>query len=91
MKIVWDEPKRRQNVQDHGLDFQQTVDFDWAQAVVRSTYPSSTGRLRFVAVGLLHGDLFAVVFSPLGREAISVVSFRRASRRERRMYEQEKG
>jgi uncharacterized protein len=90
MKIVWDEPKRQQNINDHGFDFEQTVDFDWVHAVVKPTYSSSTGRARFVAIGLMHGDLFAVVFSPLGSEAISVVSFRRASRRERRIYEHEK-
>ena len=89
MKIEYGEPKRQQNLKEHGLDLADAVNFDWQHAVVRSTYPSRTGRLRFIAVGRFGRDLFAIVFSPLGTEAISVVSFRRASRRERRIYAQE--
>jgi uncharacterized DUF497 family protein len=90
MRIVWDEPKRQQNIKDHGFDFALAIEFDWVRAIVKQTYPSSTGRARFIATGLLRGDLFTIVFSPLGREAISVISLRRASRRERKIYEQEK-
>jgi uncharacterized protein len=82
MQIVWDEPKRRANLDKHGLDFADlTLDF-FATAQVNI---AKTGR--FLAIGELDGRLvIAVVFYPLGTEAISVISMRPASRRERSIH-----
>jgi uncharacterized protein len=89
MEIISDEPKRRRNVERHGFDFADVARFDWQEAIVKPSRASATGRARFAATGFLGSDLVAVVFSPLGSEAISIVSCRRASRNERRAYEQE--
>jgi uncharacterized DUF497 family protein len=78
-KIVWDETKRQTNLTKHGgLDFADlTVEF-FDEAVI---YPAKQGR--FLAVGKLkQGTPWAVVFSRLGKEAVSVVSMRRASKKE---------
>ena len=79
MKIVWDEPKRESNLTKHGLDFAAlTVEFFEASTV----YPAKSDR--FVAIGELNGQVIvAVVFRPLGSEAISIISMRPASRKER--------
>lgn len=82
MKIVWDEPKRLVNLATHGLDF---ADLDLAffeSAVIR---PSHSGR--YLAFGRLNADAIAVVFKPLGREAVSVISVRPANRRERELFD----
>lgn len=81
MKIVWDEPKRRRNIAKHGLDFAAlTVEFFEASIVV----PGRDGRL--VAVGELNDSVIVtVVFAILGTEAVSIISMRPASRRERNM------
>lgn len=79
MKIVWDEPKRQQNLAKHGLDFAAlTVEFfEGAQIEVAK-------QDRFLALGELDGIMvIAVVFRPLGSEAVSVISMRRASLKER--------
>lgn len=45
-------------------------------------YPAKAGR--FLAIGALNGEIIvAVVFRPLGSEAVSVISMRPASRKER--------
>ena len=88
MKIVWDEPKRQRNIETHGFDFVDIARFDWNDSVVKPSYASARGRSRFAATGLLNDDLITVVFSPLGSEAISIISVRRASRWERRIYEE---
>jgi uncharacterized DUF497 family protein len=77
--IIWDEPKRLANLDKHGLDF-ALVDLDFfAGALVVA---SAAGR--FKAVGLIGGVLTAVViFAPLGQEAVSIISLRRANRKER--------
>ena len=87
MKIVWDEPKRRTNLATHGLDLADAESFDWDTALVEPGHASETGRPRFRAIGLLNDNLVTLIFSPLGTEAVSVISLRPASRAERRLYE----
>jgi hypothetical protein len=88
MKVVWDEPKRRANTEAHGLDLADAELFDWDMALVVAGHPGRDGRARFRAIGRLGGELVVVVFSPLGTEAISVISMRRASRKERKLHGQ---
>jgi uncharacterized protein len=79
MKIVWDEPKRLANLAKHGLDFAD-LDADFFSEAVLA--PSA--KRRFVAVGEWAEIAITVVFRPMGVEAISVISMRPASRKERR-------
>jgi uncharacterized DUF497 family protein len=79
MKIVWDEPKRLTNLAKHGLDFTDLDADFFAEAML-----GPTDRGRFVAVGEWAGIAITVVFRPMGAEAISVISMRPASRKERR-------
>lgn len=89
MLIVWDQPKREMNLQAHGLDFADARDrFILEDSLVLPTYPGRGGSPRFIAIGPLDGRLVAFVFSPLGTEAVSLISLRPASRKERRFYDQ---
>ena len=89
MRIVWDEPKRHTNLRDHGLDFAELNEgFDFDAALIVPTYPSRFGGSRFKAIGIFRDDLVAVIFARLGVEAVSIISFRPASRSERRLYAQ---
>jgi uncharacterized DUF497 family protein len=85
--IVWDEPKRRRNIEVHGFDFKDVEGaFDFAEATISPGHSGRDGRGRLVATGFLGDDLVSVVFSPLGREAISLISVRIASRKERKRH-----
>ena len=79
MLIVWDEIKRQANIANHGLDFADLdVEF-FSRALVRATYSD-----RLIALGEFRNEMIvAVVFKTLGSEAISMISMRPASRRER--------
>lgn len=79
MMITWDEPKRLSNLDKHGLDFSDlTFDF-FEGALVRAAKDG-----RYMAIGYLDGQLvIAVVFSPLGTEALSIISMRPANPKER--------
>lgn len=80
MEIVWDEPKREANRVKHGLDF-AALDFAFfLSALVRPSHSE-----RYLALGLHQGREVAVVFRPLGTEAISLISMRPASADERRL------
>lgn len=89
MHYVWDEPKRLKNMADHdGLDFADAkARFEWPDAVIVPSYAGSRGEARFIAVGYLDGDLVTLVFSRLGSEALSFISLRPASRKERKLHD----
>lgn len=81
MKITYDEVKRVKNIEKHGLDFADlTMEFFEEAFVV----PAKEDR--FLAIGDFQGRMIAaVVFRPLGSEALSVISMRRASAKERNL------
>ncbi|MBO3761084.1 BrnT family toxin [Ciceribacter sp. L1K22] len=84
MKIVWDEPKRRANLEKHGFDFADVSELDWENAIIEDGRPDADGRRRLKAIGYFRDGTAAVVFALLGSEAISIISFRPANDRERR-------
>jgi uncharacterized DUF497 family protein len=81
--ITWDNAKRLANLNKHGLDFADlSLDFFLDSLVA----PAKNGR--FKAIGRHDGEvLIVVVFTPLGSEAIAMVSMRRASRKERSQFD----
>jgi uncharacterized protein len=85
VKIVWDEPKRLANLDKHGLDFADLNETFFDSAVV---LPSHSKAKRWVAVGVNVRGVIVVVFARLGREGVSIISMRRASRDERKLYEE---
>ena len=89
MRIVWDERKRKANLAKHGLDFADFVlAFDLATAIIIPARPSRNGRSRMTAVGSWNGAmLVAAIVSPLGSEGFALVSLRRASGKERVLYD----
>ena len=78
MKILWDEQKRLVNLDKHGMDFAMLDEDFFVRAAIG---PAKDGRL--IAVGELNG-VITVIFVTLGTEALSVISMRPASSRERR-------
>ena len=69
------------------MDFADASDrFEWDTAMLFSSHPGADGRARFVALGYFDDRLVALVFSPLGTEAVSIISLRPASRKERTFY-----
>ena len=82
MHLVFDDIKRQTNLAKHGFDLADvTMEFFLDASVM----PSRAGR--YMATNIFRDDLvLTVVFSTLGVEAISVISMRPASRKERIRY-----
>ena len=78
MMLLWDEPKRRSNLLKHGLDFAGLDDAFFLRSRV---VEERSGR--YAVVGEHRGKWIVVVLKPMGREAISIISMRRANRKER--------
>jgi uncharacterized protein len=81
MKIVWDEPKRLANLDKHGLDFADLNETFFDDALVLPTYNK-----RWAGIGKNVRGVIVVVFVKLGKEAVSVISMRPASKNERKLY-----
>ncbi|WP_375674526.1 BrnT family toxin [Bartonella sp. CL100XZDX] len=81
MKIVWDEPKRALNIVKHKLDFADVIYFDWEHALIDATHSN-----RIKAIGHFADDTTVIVFAKLGNEAISIISFRQANKKEREVF-----
>lgn len=80
MKILSDPPKRLSNLDKHRLDMNDlTIEFFESATIFR------VHGGRHAAVGKLGERTLTVIFTWLGSEAISIVSMRPASRKERRM------
>lgn len=84
--FTWDEPKRLANIDRHKLDFADAEAGDWKHALVRETHAGRRGEPRFKAIVRVRDKLIIVVFSPLGTEALSVISMRPANAKEKRLY-----
>lgn len=83
MKIIWDEPKRLANLEKHAMNFADLNERFFDQALV---LPAQGKRYR--AIGVNIRGVICVVFAVYGKEAISVISMRAASKDERKAYEE---
>ena len=80
---TWDEAKRKSNLRKHGLDFAD------APAVIKGkSYTEEDMRYlyverRYITIGYFEGKAVVVVFTEDDDE-VRIISFRKATRRERR-------
>jgi uncharacterized DUF497 family protein len=90
MNIVWDVKRAAANIRNHGTEFSHgaTVLDDPLAVTIEDT---RHGEQRFVTVGSdILGRVLAVVYAYSGEEEIRLISARKATPKERRIYE-EKG
>lgn len=71
------------NLEKHGFDFAEVIFFDWATALITQAKPDRNGGIRMKAIGYFEDGVAVVIYATLGTEALSVISFRRASKVER--------
>lgn len=86
MNYEWDQTKRLFNLETHGLDFVDIVDFDWDSALVIEDNRRDYAETRHVAYGLI-GKRLTVLVCTLRNGAIRVISWRKANSREVKLYE----
>ena len=86
---VWDEVKRKSNLRKHGLDFRDA--YLVYENPNKCTYDASREdeyRLMDVALAVIRGRLLTLVYSEAD-DQVRVISFRNASREERKQYEKD--
>jgi uncharacterized protein len=77
----WDESKRTDNLQKHGIDFTLVVHFEFDTAVIQVDDRKNYGETRYRAFGKIDGRLHVLVFTARGA-LTRVISLRRANLRE---------
>lgn len=88
--IVWDEAKRRSNLEKHGLDFKDAhLVFDNPEKCTYEAGYKGERRLMDLATAVVNGRLLTLIYTERGNDP-RVISFRPASREEREQYEQDK-
>jgi hypothetical protein len=87
--FVWDEVKRKSNLEKHGLDFKDShLVYDNADKCTYQSSRKGERQLMDLAFAVVNGRLLALVYVERGDD-VRVISFRPASREEREQYEQD--
>lgn len=87
MKIDYDWQKNQQNIEKHGLDFEQVLDLDFDQALFQADERFDYGEVRQLVYAPLNNRLHIVCFTVRG-EIFRIINFRKANKREVKYYEQ---
>lgn len=89
MEFDWDEAKARRNLSRHGVSFHEAATvFGDSLAITFSDPDHSVGEERLLTFGTsLDGRLLAVIHTARG-SSVRIISARRATRRERKIYEE---
>ena len=88
MKFEWDAEKSRSNKAKHGIDF-ETAKKLWLDEnciEIHAPYPLEDRR---IIIGKFKNKIWTAVYA-LRRDAIRIISVRRARKREANLYEEEK-
>jgi uncharacterized DUF497 family protein len=89
MEFAWDDAKAQRNLARHGVSFHEAATiFGDSMAITFSDPDHSVGEERFLTFGVsLNGRLLAVIHTARG-SFVRIISARRATRRERKIYEE---
>lgn len=85
MYFEWDEEKRGNNLQKHGVDFIDAVKIFAQPILEKPDHREEYGEERFIAVGGFENDYFVVVYTWRG-EKRRIISAWKAGRDEKEAY-----
>ena len=88
MEFTWSERKRALNLKDHGLDFLDAASVFEGLTFTFEDDRFSYGEQRFITLGLLAGIPVSIAHTEDDNE-IRVISFRKATNREAKIYASE--
>jgi uncharacterized DUF497 family protein len=88
MNIVWDTKKAVANIRNHGIEFSHAATV-LDDPMARTIEDTRHGEQRFVTIGAdILSRVLVVVYAYSGEEDIRLISARKATPKERRVYEQ---
>ncbi len=87
MEIEFDLGKSARNDKERGLPFERAAELDWNKAVAYADDRQDYGERRIIALAPMQERLFVVCCVMRG-EVRRIISFRKANKREERIYEE---
>jgi len=87
MKFEWDELKNKNDLQKHGLSFEEAKEIFKRIVLTREDNRCDYGEERLISLGSLSGIAILVVAHVDRNDVIRVISARRANRTERKLYD----
>ena len=84
----WDDAKNRANIRKHGFDFADAEEIFRGLLLVSPDVREDYGEKRWAGLGLIGGRTVKVVFVELDSETSRIISLRKATRHERKEYEE---
>ena len=90
MRFEWDANKAKENFGKHGVSFDEAVEVFYDPNALES-YDArhSTAEARFFIIGLSSRRLLFVVYAESTADVVRIISARKASKAERKLYEEE--
>jgi uncharacterized DUF497 family protein len=90
MRITFDPAKNNRNVVERGLSFELVAELEWEDAVSVEDTRKDYGERRLQVMAYLENRLHVAVVTLRG-DAVHVISFRKANRKEVKFHAQTKG
>jgi uncharacterized DUF497 family protein len=93
MKFEWDNNKNLSNIEKHGISFEEAKSiFSDSFAIINEDKRFEYGETRFVIIGKIYLDMInkhiiSTVVCTKREDKIRIISARKASRKERKLYE----
>ena len=91
MRYEWDGTKNRVNIRNHGIDFLDVPAMFQHPMVTFLDQRRDYGEDRWIGIGILKTIVAVVVFTEHGSETIRIISARKATKHEEKLYFQQIG
>lgn len=88
MRFEWDEGKNTKNQKIHYLNFVDIHQFEWKTALIVEDDRVAYGEVREIAYGYFCNRLTVVVFTEKEGAVYRIISWRKATKHEVRLYEE---
>ncbi len=88
MYFEWDERKNRANIKKHGFDFADAAEMFHGILLARPDPGEEYGEDRWIGIGVVKSRVAVVAFVERPPDGLRIISLRKASREERKQYEE---
>lgn len=89
MKYTWNNAKNHLNIRKHGIDFTDVPSMFQHPMVTFLDQRKDYGEERWIGIGILKTILAVVVFSEPGENTVRIISARKATNYENKIYRDE--
>lgn len=84
----WDDQKNEENIRKHGIDFADVPDVFNGPMLIDLDDRADYGEDRWIGIGLLRTLVAVVIFTERVNDTLRIISARKATKYERKRYEQ---